>query len=139
MRSCPQKDTIADPETFLAGCIAVMMRFGPRVAMAVADPATGLPSRLKWVPTLADINEACDKEATHQATTARYAAMPLPDFSRSFPAVDPCNLFIPVDFRGYREMSHAHEAGIIKAFRKEAHGIHVSVDDYSRIVGIKTR
>ncbi len=31
----------------------------------VTDPRTGLPAKLKWLPTVAEVREACEKRAEY--------------------------------------------------------------------------
>jgi hypothetical protein len=44
----------------MAAVVRVFMAYSVEIAHAVADPLNGLPSRLKWPPTIAEIREACD-------------------------------------------------------------------------------
>jgi hypothetical protein len=39
---------------------AVLSEYEPEIIDWVCDPRTGLPRRLKWLPTVAEIAEACD-------------------------------------------------------------------------------
>jgi hypothetical protein len=57
---CYRKDDAGDPEVFARAVVAVLMRYPPDVVGQVTEPATGLPSRLKWLPSIAEIVEACD-------------------------------------------------------------------------------
>lgn len=56
----------------------VLEGFSDSVIVAVTDPRTGLQRRAKWLPTIAEVVEACEAEANAQATRARYDAMPKP-------------------------------------------------------------
>jgi len=53
---------VTDPKTYVAGMTALMATFPPDLVRRVCDPATGLPSRLKFLPTLADVRDALDQE-----------------------------------------------------------------------------
>jgi hypothetical protein len=57
---CYRRDDVADPEVFGRAIVAVLMRYPPEVVLQVTEPATGLPSKLKWLPTIAELVEACD-------------------------------------------------------------------------------
>jgi hypothetical protein len=57
---CYRRDDVADPEVFGRAIVAVLMRYPPEVVLRVTEPATGLPSKLKWLPTIAEIVEACN-------------------------------------------------------------------------------
>lgn len=48
------------PDTYIAAAVALLTRYPNHVIVAVTDPVTGIPSKMKWLPTLADIKEACD-------------------------------------------------------------------------------
>ena len=37
------------------------MSYSPDVGRRVVDPVTGLPARLKWLPSIAEVREALDK------------------------------------------------------------------------------
>ena len=61
---CYKKSDCADPEIFAAATVSVLSRFPADVAKAVADPYSGLPSRLKWFPAIQEIREACEAESS---------------------------------------------------------------------------
>lgn len=50
-----------DPETYIAAAIAVLSRYPIKIIEAVSSPVTGLPSKLKWLPSIAEIKEACEE------------------------------------------------------------------------------
>jgi hypothetical protein len=56
-----RRDDYQDPETFVKGLIAVLARYPESVMVEVTDQARGIPSKLKWPPSLAEVVEACDK------------------------------------------------------------------------------
>jgi hypothetical protein len=60
MLACYRKTDANDPEIYGRAVVAVLMRYPPDTVMAVTEPATGLPSKVKWLPTIAEIVEACD-------------------------------------------------------------------------------
>lgn len=68
---CYRKSDAADPEIYTTAVIAVLTKYRPEVVSAVTEPSTGLPSRLKWLPSIAEIVEACEEEAATQAETRR--------------------------------------------------------------------
>lgn len=49
-----------DPESFLAGVIAVLTRYPLDVVAEVTNPATGLPSKMKFLPSISEVREACE-------------------------------------------------------------------------------
>jgi hypothetical protein len=60
MFGCYRKGDANDPETYAAAISAVFTRYAPEVVREVADPRTGLPSTFKFLPTVAEVREACD-------------------------------------------------------------------------------
>lgn len=60
---CYRKSDAGDPEIYARAVIAVLCRYPESVAMAVTEPATGIPAKLKWLPAIAEIVEACELAA----------------------------------------------------------------------------
>ncbi len=48
-----------DPEVYTAAVVAVLADYPEEVVRQVCDPRNGLPSKLKWLPALSEIKEAC--------------------------------------------------------------------------------
>jgi hypothetical protein len=66
---------VHDAKAYAAGMTAVLMAHPADFVKRVCDPARGLPSRLKWLPTLADVTEAITAERNRReriASNARY-------------------------------------------------------------------
>jgi hypothetical protein len=66
---------VHDAKAYAAGMTAVLMAHPADFVRRVCDPARGLPSRLKWLPTLADVTEAITAERNRReriASNARY-------------------------------------------------------------------
>lgn len=61
MLGCYRTGEAHDPETYIAGVVAVLERYPVAVIQAVTDPSSGIPSRLKWLPSIAEIREICDR------------------------------------------------------------------------------
>jgi hypothetical protein len=57
---CYRKSEANDPEIWLTAVVSVLTRYTTDVAIAVTEPATGLPAKSKWLPSVAEIVEACD-------------------------------------------------------------------------------
>jgi len=88
----------ADPEVFATAAVAVFSRYPLDVVRKVTDPYSGLAARLKWVPTIYEIREACEianNEARRReesdarvkaqfAERERIAAMSDPDRRKAF-------------------------------------------------------
>jgi hypothetical protein len=59
---CYRKEDWSDPDIASRAIVSVFARYPESVVMAVTEPATGLPSRLKWPPSIAEVVEACKAE-----------------------------------------------------------------------------
>lgn len=46
----------------MAGVAAVLAHYPAAVVHRVVDPVHGLPGRTKWLPTIAEVREACEQE-----------------------------------------------------------------------------
>jgi hypothetical protein len=53
---------VNNPVTFAAGMAANFAAFPRNIVKRVCDPVVGLPSRLKFLPTIADVRDALDAE-----------------------------------------------------------------------------
>lgn len=58
---CYRTGDANDPEVYTAGVIAVLSDYSSEIVRAVCDPRTGIPSEIKWLPTLAEIKKACEE------------------------------------------------------------------------------
>src|SRR5882762_5333380 len=58
---CYRKSDAADPQTYAAAVVAVLARWPADVIMKVTEPATGIPSRIGWLPSIAEITRACEE------------------------------------------------------------------------------
>jgi hypothetical protein len=58
---CYRRGDANDPDVYVAGVAAIFGEYPPEIVDYVCDPRTGLPRRLKWLPTMAEIAEACDQ------------------------------------------------------------------------------
>lgn len=66
---------VNDARTYIAAMTALMAAFPRDFVKRVCNPVTGLPSRLKFLPTLAEVREALDAEANRRKrieANARY-------------------------------------------------------------------
>lgn len=64
---------VNDARSYIAALTALFAAFPRAFAKRVCDPVTGLPSRLKFLPTLAEVREALDAEATRRKRIAANA------------------------------------------------------------------
>jgi hypothetical protein len=66
---------ITDPRTYTQGLTAMLAAYPKDFVKRVCNPVTGLPSRLKFLPTVADLHEALEAEKTRRdriAAAAKY-------------------------------------------------------------------
>ena len=57
---CYRTGDANDPAIYSGAVIAVLSDYPLDIIRAVVDPRSGLPSRSKWLPTVAEIKEACE-------------------------------------------------------------------------------
>jgi hypothetical protein len=62
---CYRAGDANDPEVYVAAVVAVLSNFPTDIVRSVCDPVRGLPSQTKWLPTVAEVVEACNKIADH--------------------------------------------------------------------------
>lgn len=76
--SAYRRDEFADPDGFVLQLGLVLERYADTVIQTVTDPRTGIQRRSKFPPSIAEVVEACEAEATAIETRKRYAAIPPP-------------------------------------------------------------
>jgi len=57
---CYRASEANDPETFIAAVAATLATYPEPIARQVCD-RSGLPSQSKWLPSIAELREACDR------------------------------------------------------------------------------
>lgn len=57
---CYRKADANDPEIYTMAVAATLAEYEPEVVEYVTDPRTGLPAKLKWLPSVAEVREACE-------------------------------------------------------------------------------
>lgn len=109
----------------------VLERYSDDVIRAVSDPRTGIQRRCKFPPSIAEVVEACEAEATSIATRARYASMPRPaprallEGPRERPQGYCANLLVPVSSPRYVEMVERARTAATIYWRTDPRGIWV--------------
>lgn len=58
---CYRTGDANDPEVYVAAIVRVLAKYPVTIMAAVCDPATGLPSTLKWLPTISDVVAECER------------------------------------------------------------------------------
>src|SRR5262245_26054077 len=55
------KDEIQDPDLYASAVAAVLSEYPKDIVDAVTDPRTGIQRRIKWLPMLNEITDACEE------------------------------------------------------------------------------
>lgn len=58
--ACYRKDEANNPEVFITAVAAVFGRYPLWIVKAVSDPINGIPSQIKWLPSISEVRSACD-------------------------------------------------------------------------------
>ena len=77
MAACYRRDDAVDAEVYAAAMVAVLMEYPIEIVEHVTDPRTGLPRSLKWLPSVAEVAEACDHRLEAIRRHAEPAKAPL--------------------------------------------------------------
>lgn len=75
MFGCYRKQDANDPDIYVAAVAAILNEYPPAVIDYVTDPRTGLANRLKWLPTVAEVREACDLQLATAKSLIRLREM----------------------------------------------------------------
>jgi hypothetical protein len=62
---CYRRGDANDPETYSAAVTAILTRFPQHVVEYVTDPRTGIPSDAQWLPSVAEVKQACLKRQAY--------------------------------------------------------------------------
>jgi hypothetical protein len=62
MLGCYRSSDLIDPETFSAVMTATLAEYPESVVAKVTDPLRGVPSKVRFLPSIAEVREFCDKE-----------------------------------------------------------------------------
>jgi hypothetical protein len=57
---CYRTGDANDPETYVAAITAILARYPEEVITSVTHPASGLPSKSGWLPTIKEASDACN-------------------------------------------------------------------------------
>ena len=68
---CYPRNEANDPEIFLTAATALLASYPEAVAERVCDPIRGLPVKNKFLPAIAEIREACEREMVWFDTVER--------------------------------------------------------------------
>lgn len=72
---CYRTGDANDPDTYVAAIAAILARYPQNIITAVTHPASGLPVKCNWLPTVKEVSDACEAEiapiAAREAWEAR--------------------------------------------------------------------
>ena len=68
---CYPRNDANDPEIFITAATALLASYPEAVAERVCDPIRGLPAKNKFLPAIAEIREACEREMVWFDTVER--------------------------------------------------------------------
>jgi hypothetical protein len=77
MFGCFRTGQANDPDLYVAGIAAVLAEYPRKVIDFVTDPRTGLPRKLSFLPSIAEVSGACDEEMAPISRERRRAAREL--------------------------------------------------------------
>jgi hypothetical protein len=60
MFGCYRKGDANDPEMYTTAIAAVLAEYPADIVRRVTDPVRGLPTKLNWLPTVAEVVKECD-------------------------------------------------------------------------------
>lgn len=143
---CYRTDEVSDPDTFISAVTSVLSRYPADVGARLSDPKDGIAGRIKWLPAISEIREACEALIQADLAKAKRKADMAEQFrlrdefeagGDKFPEtnVDQCNILIRPDRPGYSQMIQAWSDKKIDHYRESSDGIHVNVNEYMRICG----
>ena len=72
MLSCYRQGEASDPEAYVTAICAVLAYYPEPVVRKVTHPLHGIPGKLKWLPSIAEVKAECDAEV--EPIRARQAA-----------------------------------------------------------------
>lgn len=60
--ACYRRDEAADPEIYGQALRTILSDYPEHVVLLVTEPRQGIPRRIKWLPSIAEVYEACEAE-----------------------------------------------------------------------------
>ena len=74
MAACYRRDDAVDPEIYAGAMASVLMEYPIEIVEHVMDPRTGIPRKLKWLPSIAEVSDACEAAREEQRRAAQFKA-----------------------------------------------------------------
>ena len=57
---CYRTDSVSDPQVYVTAVAAVISRYPSDIGARLSDPKDGIAGRIKWLPSVSEIREACE-------------------------------------------------------------------------------
>src|SRR5262249_44974430 len=67
LAGCFRAVDASDADRFIGAIAVVLQSYAPDVVQYVCDPRTGLPGKMKWMPSVAEVKDACDERCADKA------------------------------------------------------------------------
>lgn len=132
--SAYRRDDFADPDSFVFQLGAVLEKYEDAVIQYVCDPRTGIQRRCKFPPSIAEVVEAAEAEATSIETRRRYLSIPKPEMKRLPAPVDRtpgawANELVHAQHPNYAALKKRTEAAGTdpRDWKVDERGLHVSL------------
>lgn len=77
---CYRKGDASDPGTFVVAVATVLLGYPPDIVVSVTDPGTGLPSKLQWLPSVAEVKAECERLMALRYAPEKPKALPEPNW-----------------------------------------------------------
>jgi len=61
MCGCYRRGEASDPTTYTVAVATVLLGYDDAIIVDVTDPANGLPSKLQWLPAVAEVKAECER------------------------------------------------------------------------------
>lgn len=67
-------DQAADPEIFITAASTVLSRYPSDVGARLSNPKDGIAGRMKWLPSISEIREECERLVAEDVAAAKRKA-----------------------------------------------------------------
>lgn len=68
---CYRTDSVSDPQVYITAIATVLSRYPTDIGIRLSDPQTGIAGKLQWLPSVAEIRQACDEMQASDVATAK--------------------------------------------------------------------
>lgn len=68
---CYRAAEVSDPDVYTTAIMALLARYPVDIGARLSDPKDGVAGRFKWLPTVSEIREECDRLQTADVAAAK--------------------------------------------------------------------